>query len=145
MPRCTFPASQLQSIYKYFPQLASTSTGWHRALTGLGWARSWFCSGVVAGLAVAAASSCGCFLSSVNITQHARNFMNEVLAAGQDSIRPLVYCELVRQALNCTRTYFLQQQQQQQEGRCGRKSRKMQGQQTAGSRQQFVSQVNKLR
>lgn len=36
MPRCTFPASQLQSIYKYFPQLASTSTGWHRALTGLG-------------------------------------------------------------------------------------------------------------
>lgn len=36
MPRCIFPASQLQSIYKYFPQLASTSTGWHRALTGLG-------------------------------------------------------------------------------------------------------------
>lgn len=68
--------------------------------------------------------------------------MNEVLAAGQDSIRPLVYWELVRQALNCTRTYFLQQQQQQQEGRC---NRKMQGQQTAGSRQQFVSQVNKLR
>lgn len=32
--------------------------------------------------------------------------MNEVLAAGQDSTRPLVYCELVRQALNCTRTYF---------------------------------------
>lgn len=53
MPHCTFPASQLQSIYKYFPQLASTSTGWHRALTGLGSARSWFCSGV-------AASSCGC-------------------------------------------------------------------------------------
>lgn len=134
MPRCTFPASQLQSIYKYFPQLASTSTGWHRALTGLGSAPSWFCSGFELWL---------WFLSSVNITQHARNFMNEVLAAGQDSTRPLVYCELVRQALNCTRTYFLQQQQQQQQE--GRSSRKMQGKRTAGSRQQFVSQVNKLR
>lgn len=109
MPRCTFPASQLQSIYKYFPQLASTSTGWHRALTGLGSARSWFCSGFELWLRL-------WFLSSVNITQHARNFMNEVLAAGQDSTRPLVYCELVRQALNCTRTYFLQQQQAA--GRC---------------------------
>lgn len=89
MPRCTFPASQLQSIYKYFPQLASTSTGWHRALTGLG---SEFVLCVVVGLAVAAAaSSCSWFLSSDNITQHARNFMNEVLAAGQDSTRPLVY------------------------------------------------------
>lgn len=131
MPRCTFPASQLQSIYKYFPQLASTSTGWHRALTGLGSQLVLFwCGSFELWL---------WFLSSVNITQHARNFMNEVLAAGQDSTRPLVYCELVRQALNCTRTYFLQQQQE------GRSSRKMQGKRTAGSRQQFVSQVNKLR